>query len=345
MRILLLTATYLGLEKAIVDELRNQGHSVFVLEDKALPTDCYTKVKSLHLKALNYTLEKYNLFFRVYELYWKKIIQKYRELSEPFDLFFCIQGQSFHPYLLKHLRKINPIIKTSLYIWDTNEYYDFSRNFNYFEKKYSFDFNDCRKFSELLFLPFYWVKKFEPRKNEYELSIIGTDHDGRFEILYKLYPQIKQNLESYFIRIVIPPEPLYYWPQFKKRIHAICNKYNKAVAVWQFKRLQEFTTIETFSYDETEKIIASSNCILDTDRDSQFGTTPRMIWALASGKKIVTTNNNVKQFPFYNEKQIRIINRWEPEIDWDFVKKVESFPVSEYIEKLRIDRWILNFIN
>lgn len=344
MRILLLTTTYLGLEKAIIEELHNQGHSIFVLEDKALSTDCYTKVRTTRLKILNYVFRLYNRLFRVYESYWKKMILKYDELRKPFDLFFCIQGQSFHPCLLNYLKSVNPAIKTSLYIWDTNEYYDFARNLDCFMTKYSFDYHDCQKFPELHFLPFYWVKKYEQITNKYELSIIGTDHDGRFEILYNLYPQIKHNLTSYFVRIVIPPQPLYYWPQYKKWIHAICNKYKNVVETWQFKNLQEFTSTESIPYYETEKIISSSNCILDTDRDSQFGTTPRMIWALASGKKIVTTNGNVKQLPFYNEKQILIIDRNAPEIDWNFVKAIEEFPVSDYIDKLRIDKWVMNFL-
>lgn len=78
------------------------------------------------------------------------------------------------------------------------------------------------------------------------------------------------------------------------------------------------------SVEETERIISESSCILDTDRESQTGTTPRVIWALASGKKILSTNKNLIKMPFYNEKQIHIIDRNTPIVDIDFYEKILS---------------------
>lgn len=261
--------------------------------------------------------------------------------------FFCIQGQSFHPYLLRHLRKVNPMIKTCLYIWDTNEYYNFVRNIKYFDKRFSFDLRDCVNNEGLLFLPFYWVNIPYMNETKYDISIIGSDHDGRFEIIDKLYSQIKKNLKSYFIKIVISPYPFYRYPQFKIKLYRLLRYkwYVDMIKKWNYKKNQEFTTIDYYPYGDVEKIIATSRCILDTDRECQFGTTPRMIWALAFGKKVITTNKNIAIFPFFNEKQIRIIDRNNPILDWNFITSKYTCKNSDYIESLRIDRWINNFIS
>ena len=61
--------------------------------------------------------------------------------------------------------------------------------------------------------------------------------------------------------------------------------------------------INSISPEDVQKIMMDSECVLDTDRASQTGTTPRLIWALALGKKVITTNMNVKQMPLYDPRK------------------------------------------
>lgn len=91
--------------------------------------------------------------------------------------------------------------------------------------------------------------------------------------------------------------------------------------------------------DETNNIIARSECILDTDIDYQAGPTPRLIWALALGKKVVTTNKNIVKIPFYNNKNIFIIDRRNPIINPNFITS-KADDMSSVMEKYRIDNWV-----
>jgi len=84
----------------------------------------------------------------------------------------------------------------------------------------------------------------------------------------------------------------------------------------------------------------NSTCILDTDRPTQTGTTPRVIWALALGKKIVSTNTNLLRLPFYDDKQIKIIDRSNPIIDIDFINEPFEKKNADYLIELRIDNWV-----
>lgn len=96
--------------------------------------------------------------------------------------------------------------------------------------------------------------------------------------------------------------------------------------------------------DETLRIMIQSECILDTDRESQSGTTPRLIWALAMGKKVITTNINIKRMPFYNPAMVSIIDRNNPVIDQTFLESTCIEPDNTYLNTLRIDNWIKNFL-
>lgn len=117
-----------------------------------------------------------------------------------------------------------------------------------------------------------------------------------------------------------------------------------------FKRLDkslkenDIVIHKPLSTDSVQKVMMQSDCILDTDRESQSGTTPRLIWALAMGKKVITTNQNIKQMPFYNAELIHIIDRNNPVVDMDFIESQPDFSrCQKLIQTLRIDAWVKNF--
>lgn len=78
---------------------------------------------------------------------------------------------------------------------------------------------------------------------------------------------------------------------------------------------------------EYAEIMRHTACVLDMDRSSQSGITPRVIWALAMGKKIIPTNRNLLRAPFYTPEQIFIIDRESPVIDIDFIKDNRTFSI------------------
>jgi len=96
---------------------------------------------------------------------------------------------------------------------------------------------------------------------------------------------------------------------------------------------------------DTLQIIKESDCVLDTDRESQSGTTPRLIWALAMGKKVVTTNKNIVKFDFYSPQQILVIDRNNPIVPIEFISTPlpEDFKAPN-IDNLRIDNWVKRLI-
>lgn len=344
MNILFLAHNYLGLAQPIIDEMERQGHYVFYVEDKALPTDCYHKN---NLKILNKIKMLYNRLFKIYEKYWKEKFKIDKRFSNHFDLLFCIQGLSFHPILLNYLKIKNPHIKTSLYIWDTNRFYDFFRNASFFEKVFTFDLDDSHENKDVGFLPFYWTENSRVccDNAQYDLSMVGTDHDGRYEIVKNVYCNVRNQLTTCF-KIVIPKYPFDMTKRLRFTFLTLFRYRKIALKLknWQSKMMLPIYTFDYLEPEYVNDIIQCSKCILDTDRETQTGTTPRVIWALAMGKKIISTNKHLLEMSFVDKQQIRIIDRNNPVIDIDFVKSDISFAPSEYVQSLRLDKWIMNFI-
>ena len=333
----------MDLAQPIFEELERQGHSVLFVVDKTLSSDGFDKNGN---SVVNLIKKLYSKLFRVYEKYWEKMIQQNPKIDDYFDLLFCIQGFSFHPYLLDRLRKRNPTIRTSLYIWDANIYYNFFRNLNYFDKCFTFDYKDASLNEKINFLPFYWIDvKKTITNNKYDVSIIGSDHDGRCDFVEKIYTQIYGKMSFYF-KIVIEKFPFVISDRIRLSLKFFLryNYFTNKIEKWKHKLTLPFTTFESVNPSEVIDVIRCSNCILDTDRDAQTGTTPRIIWALAFGKKIISSNTYLTQLPFYNEKQIRIVNKENPIIDINFIKEQERFDVNDYILGLRIDKWVCKFL-
>lgn len=322
MRILFIAEPYMNLHLPIIDEMRRQGHEVVFLEDEKLDFDW--RLPWISWKQKPYLLMKSKVF-RLWPNYWRKRIQQNQHLfDKPFDILFAVNGRSLHKTFFEYLKHHSPAIKSFLYLWDNSKFYNYFRNSTYFDRIATYDYLDSKEFGVEL-LPFYWTPNSSTtnspsHQDSYLLSIVGSNHSGRLTLCNKIYDTlIKTGLRS----------------------EDLCFRILDTT-----KPASEIVMNSSLSVSETMEIINHSTCILDTDRPSQSGTTPRLIWSLAKGKKIITTNIYIKNFPFYDPKQILIINRENPVIPISFI--TEPLP-ADYetpdIVNLRIDNWVRQWLN
>lgn len=339
MRVFFLAPIYRGLYKPILDEFRKQGYEVYMEPDIALPKDPNRKAERIVLRKIK---KYYRSFFHTEENYWRHKIKNSAIYECRYDIFLCIDGISFHPYLLKHFKDKNPLIKSILYLWDTNKYYDFFRYKQCFDRILTFDIEDAESEAGVGVLHSYWVPS-QPRKNKYKLLMVGSDHDDRIKITSKIYQQLKDVGLPSFIKIIINKPPK---RSFFNRMTSLCsmNSLDESCRYEQ-KKILPFTSLDSIPADKMLQLIDESECILDTDKPIQTGATQRVIWALARGKKIISTNVSLKRMSFYNSNQIKFIDRKNPVIDIEFLIKEEQYQVSEDIQILRIDKWIHQLID
>lgn len=308
MRLLLIAPPYMGLHLPIVAELQRQGHEVTFVEDQMFEYDWkypYRSVYDRMLRRLNCSLRS------PFRQYWKKKFEEMEELHRPYDGLIVVNGCSLCDYFFKKVKESSPDMKKTLYLWDNSSFFDYYFYRKRFDKVMTYDLDDSEKYHVGL-LPFYWIDSNCTSPIKYQVSMIGSNHDDRLSIARRVAQQLKDANISYYIKVLdasLPEDDIV--------IH-------KPIAV-----------------ESVQEIIAESACVLDTDRESQTGTTPRLIWALANGKKVITTNRNITRMPFYSSQQIQILNRTNPDVDLRFLQYDNSAPIrSSYIEDLRIDKWV-----
>lgn len=345
MRILFLAPDYLNLYQPILVELKKSGHEIIFIRDEGLPFDPYfhkNKIGEFIFRLENCHLD----IDKAYIKYWDTIINKYNLLNERFDLFFCINGSSLHPYFLNLLYSKNPSIKKSLYIWDSDRYYNYHRNISFFDTIYTFDRDDSKKY-DIGYLPFYCpMRLFEGCEViEYDAFCIGSLHDDRLRILKQIACQLEVMGNSYLFKVVYSPRKVnaknllgHYFRMF------FGNKKDTEEREYMmgFKKDKLLTT-EFYSVSDYIDMLKKCRIVVDTDRPVQSGLTPRLIWAIAAGKQIITTNDNILLDPYCKNAKIWVVDRNFPQLSDEMTHNNCSTDDS-MITDLRIDKWLSNFV-
>ena len=112
--------------------------------------------------------------------------------------------------------------------------------------------------------------------------------------------------------------------------------------------MSSYSTKETLAPSIFRNYIANAEIIIDTSAPYQDGMTARFMWSLGLGKKIITTNQNVKKYDFYDEKQILLYDENVTDSD------IENFFSSHFspnmylmnkLRKYRIDIWLKTILD
>ena len=329
MKILFLAYRSFDFYKPIEEELIRQGHEVYTITDKILPYD-YNIVSSSSIKRLVKRILRGLLL--VEKSYWEKELKSNPKIDEYYDELLCYQGVSMSRFLLKRLKQHNPRIKTCVFIGDSSNYYNFYSRKYLFDRIFTFDVMDAETIEGVSQLDPYWEENSDDIQSiEYDLSSIGSDHDGRFEFTSKIYPQIEAAGLKAFIRVV----------SFKPKVDGLSDDA-KALLLkeWEYRTTFPFVTKDAVPFDEFHRIIQASNCVLEIERENQSGITIRSMSAIARGKKIISTNHHLKDRPYYNPQQIQIIDRNKPVLDIEWIRQRVVFERPESIEKVRLDKWV-----
>ena len=329
MNILLLAPTYLNLYQDVFSELERQGHSVDFIEDRSFKFDpCLIRNKKK-------SPVKEWLYGKLLKFYWEKkcsTIQK-----KHIDVLFVINGKSYHPYLKEFIKCKNPGLKVILYLWDkTYRNYRFDKYFDSFDDVITFDRIDAEKLN-IRFQPFYWAPKptSSPIVRTYDITGFGTMRKDRYELFKHIWLLTQKSHLTYFIKLYQKPLPKSLFSIIKRDVKALLGKKEETF-------IADLITNNPLTPAEFRSLIYKSRCVIDTYNTFQEGMTPRFMWALGAGCKIITTNKNCKKYPFYSPEYIYIVESDKPQIAIDFLLHNYQHPQSrkEIINQYRIDNWL-----
>ncbi len=97
------------------------------------------------------------------------------------------------------------------------------------------------------------------------------------------------------------------------------------------------------SYEDVIDNVRHSRCVLDIVQEGQSGITLRPMEAMMNDKKLITNNLYIKEYDFYNPKNIFILQERNISELADFVRKpVEPVP-SDIKKNYRFKKWAEGF--
>lgn len=310
-----------GFRENIERELKNKFEKVKYIESERLSSN----ERSIYLKIIRGISSKLNN--KTIQTYYKTLVEKnYKrwiaDSKEICDYFFVISGGSFSIDFLKALRVKNPGIKLILFLWDTLESTEFIETYKEYDYIFTYDREDVKKYNFIFRTSFYleelkqYYIEFEKRK--IDLYYLGEIKNiERYRFIEKFYDYCKINNIRFFLKLYL-----------RKNKKKMVENYN-----------QEIIIKKKIDYKENLKIVNNSKVIIDIKHLKQTGLTLRSFESVGSESKLITTNQDIKNYDFYNEENILIIKNIDEieKINKEFFekeyKKIDSKIKNRYSAK------------
>lgn len=314
--VLYIGESYMGYEKEVIE-----------LIEKELNYKCiYLDLNKYRYKYKN-IIERfygniiYQLFFK--ESYKKrkiieKIIADIEKIHKNVDIIFYIKPTIKMERLLKYLKEKK--IKMISHQWDSLKKVGDSGSYKkYFDKNIFFDKKDAIKCSGQFLPNFYIEKRIDFIKEEYDVYTIISHgkHGNRINQIEEIAKKLKENKIKYLFLVYTKEKDI------KSNYLTIIDK--------------------PISLEENYNNMLKSKVILEIgDKENQGGLTFRAIDSLGLRKKLITNYEFIKEYDFYNPRNIYILKDKETDIPLEFFEKKYQELDKEIYEKYSGKSWIKN---
>lgn len=321
-KILFFAPKFFGYENAIKDELESQGAVVHLYDERDNPSS----LEKIIIRKCPFLLKN-----KIYS-YYKRIINTEEKFSP--DYVFFLSPETATKECINLLRNNFPAAKFILYMYDSLRNKNAKYIYKYFDRCLSFDPDDCKRYN-FIFRPLFFMNSFEASKNvqnyKYDFCFIGTIHSDRAKILYQLKKQFDANDYSYFYYLYVPGKMMYMlrWI-FDKYVRKFGEKYIHTVP------------IEKKVVSDVSK---HSKCIIDINHPKQIGLTMRTIEMLGLKRKILTTNENIKDYDFYNPANQIVVSRKNIIIPKQNVSEIYETLDDKIYNLYNLKSWVLRIFD
>lgn len=321
-RILFLSPKFFGLEKGIVETLCERGAEVKYYDARCVST-AFGKIILKKAKPL---------LFKKAEKYVQKILDNERG---QFDYVLIFSGDALSKKAVKMIRDAYPTSKMVLYLWDdVSSSTNVLSFFDIFDDVYSFDSRDCNDYG-LKFRPLYYnntiktiCREWDDKRKKYTYKIMfcGTIHTDRYGLTKALIEKCNAAGFRSFYYPFLPSKIMffYYW---------ITQKDFRQAKIDEFK-------YDPLPQNVLASITSDTEIVLDVTHPAQTGLTMRTIESIGLHKKLITTNEHILQYDFYNENNVCLIDRNNPIIPNEFWNSEYETLDSSVYEKYSIDAFI-----
>lgn len=312
-----------GIKNNIEKILKEKFNNVIYIKDEFNKKDKEIKYKVF--REIVKKADEQSYFKKLFRNFENKIKINEAEKYHNIDYFLIISGGKFSKLFCKILRKNNPNIKIILFLWDKLEYSYWKDKLENFDYIFSYDRIEALK-NNFIFRPTFFIDECLnniPLRKEYDLYYIGAlKEEKRYNYLIKLKNYLNEKQIKTFFKLYAG----------KKSIRKLPKNYDKDLII-----------NERINYEKNIEILKESKVVLDIKFKDQNGLSLRIYEALATNTKVITDSIDVKNYDFYNENNIKIINKIEDieKISLDFFKS----PFVQIDEKLKARYSVKGFID
>lgn len=312
MNILLIAPRFYNYDKELKSEIEKQGHSVDLFCEYKEKYSIFTRFISKEAKLKNNIKIQNNILNET--------------KNKIYDVVLIIVGRHLTTDFMEKLKERNPTARFVLYLWDSIERCESFKDIEkFFNEIFSFDRKDCENYG-LRFLPLFYTNNFKPSQSQkMTISIYGAffAHSDRIRIVEKIASQVMNG---------------YFFIYFASKVQLLKFLFNNN------KNRQIIASNISMSESENIKHMQKAKCILDIQHPAQAGLTIRTIEAVGCAKKLITTNQDIVNYDFYNPNNVLVIDRENPIIPKDFIEN-DYIPVSnEIYKKYSIESFIHNLL-
>ncbi|MEG0239047.1 MAG: hypothetical protein RR568_02740 [Anaerorhabdus sp.] len=322
--ILFFSPAFFNYEQIIKDKMEELGAFVDMYDERSVT------------KAIDRALVKISpkIFSNRSQRYYENIIKQNK--GKLYDYILIVKCDMTPIVILEKLKEEYPNAKMCLYLWDSiDNISGVTDKFKFFDILHSFDKNDCKIYPELKFRPLFYADEFRhilrDKPYKYDICFAGTIHSDRYAVIKQVKQIAKTNNMSIYLFCYLQSKFIYYFYKVTKK-------------EFRRTRISDFD-LEMKSSDELVNIIDDSRITLDVQHPKQTGLTMRTIEMIGMNKKMITTNEAIKDYDFYNPNNISVVDRNNVYIEPNFLHtQYEQLDDSIY-KKYSLQCWIFDVLS
>lgn len=326
--VLLIATAFFGYEKRTQKQIEELGGNVYLFNERSVES------------SIDRALIKVNpnIYKKRTISYYKSIVEKLKNVNID---FVYIYGATMIDCDIVNLLKQNFKCPFILYLADSvknNKRYE--KMFPLFDWIKTFDRKDYiyykKKFSNFHFLPLFYSPEYQndekrERDYKYDLCFIGTIHSDRWDFIRKIKKQAEDNGLSVFCYAYLQSKFMFFYHLIfnRKFTHAHYSDFN----------------YDKMSISDVKEHMLNSKVIVDVQYPKNSGLTMRTIETMGLRRKLITANKDIKNYDFYNQKNILIVDRENPIINKEFVITPYEEVDSDIYESYSLKNWVLNLFS
>lgn len=283
--ILYLNHDFFIYDRAIAEELRKRGYEVLFRKFIRQAGFLDRRLCKKHgITSVQYAADRCQ----------ESILSELSKTKKHVDAVLVTSGQAMTETTLEKLHQMYPQARFIWNLWDSFREIDhFEVLQKYFDILISFDKIEAQQYG-FYYSPDFYVKEAAAVQKKYDYCFVATYTEYRNRILQDMLSKDRGKINFIYLKEtpnnrLIPTVRRIFSGEGKKL--AGRNIYYKAL-----------------DYDAMLEAFAQSRCIIDIAHPGQTGLSMRPFEAMAVKSKLLTTNETIRRYDFYNGNNIYIVD-------------------------------------